>query len=254
MTASVRASRARLRSGEARARRRARPATAVSARLQRKAGSCACGGGCPRCATESSAGGLTIGAVDDPLEREADRVAEQVMAMRDPAARASALPAAQGELLQRQPMEEEEEELQAKPEPGADGLLQRQAMEEEEEMLQPKEAASATAGEPDGVAFGAAVESLRGGGSQMGGVERSFFEPRFGRDFGGVRVHTGAQADRLTRDVGALAFTVGGDIAFRSGAYRPDSNAGKTLIAHELTHVVQQGAAPDGEADADHGG
>ena len=252
MTASVRASKQPGAGGERSPRRRAQPARQAALLLQRKDGACACGGGCPRCASASGAGGLTIGAVDDPLEREADRVADQVMAMRDPAAPG----VAGGELLQRQPMEEEEEELQAKPSAGADGLLQRQEMEEEEEMMQPKTAGGGAlaAGSSGGDAgLGGEVAALQGGGREMAAPERAFFEPRFGRDFGGVRLHTGARADRLARDVGALAFTVGGDIAFRSGAYRPESSAGKTLIAHELTHVVQQGAAPEGGSEPEQG-
>lgn len=260
MTGSVRATRTRR--PAAAARRRAAPKAAGLARLQRKEGSCACGGGCPRCATEGAGGGLSIGAVDDPLEREADRVADQVMAMRDPAARPGVAGAA-GELLQRQAMEEEEEMVQARADEAAAGLLQRQPLEEEEEELQAKSAGDGTAEsapvgeEGGGQDFGARVSALGGGGRGLAEQDRSFFEPRFGRDFGGVRLHTGPAADRLTREVGALAFTVGGDIAFRSGSYRPESNAGRNLIAHELTHVVQQGAAPEGgegDAEAEHRG
>jgi hypothetical protein len=65
-------------------------------------------------------------------------------------------------------------------------------------------------------------------------------EREFGADFGGVRVHTGAQADILARSIQAKAFTTGQDVFFRQGAYEPGLRGGQELIAHELTHVVQQ--------------
>lgn len=76
----------------------------------------------------------------------------------------------------------------------------------------------------------------------MGAAERAFFEPRFGADFGGVRVHTGPRAARLALALGAHAFTSGSDIVFGHGAYAPGSRAGRRLMAHELTHTIQQGA------------
>lgn len=82
------------------------------------------------------------------------------------------------------------------------------------------------------------------GGQPLAREQRAFFEPRFGADFGRVRVHVDGSADAAARAVGALAFTRGSDIVFRSNQYRPDVNAGRLLLAHELTHVVQQGAAP----------
>jgi len=69
---------------------------------------------------------------------------------------------------------------------------------------------------------------------------RSFFEPRFGRDLGHVRVHTDAQASRSATDVQSLAYTVGSHIVFRVGQYAPDATEGKRLLGHELTHVLQQ--------------
>jgi hypothetical protein len=71
---------------------------------------------------------------------------------------------------------------------------------------------------------------------------RAVMEPRFGYDFSHVRVHTDAAAANSAQQVNALAYTVGGDIAFRAGAYQPHSRHGQALIAHELTHVVQQRA------------
>jgi outer membrane protein OmpA-like peptidoglycan-associated protein len=72
---------------------------------------------------------------------------------------------------------------------------------------------------------------------------RSLFESRFGHDFSGVRVHTDARAAESARAVGALAYTVGRNIAFGAGQYAPASSVGRALLAHELTHVVQQAGA-----------
>lgn len=69
---------------------------------------------------------------------------------------------------------------------------------------------------------------------------RAFFEPRFGVDFGNVRIHADHSASESSRSVNALAYTVGQDIVFRSGHYAPSSHSGQRLLAHELTHVVQQ--------------
>ncbi|MCZ7558492.1 MAG: DUF4157 domain-containing protein [Bacteroidia bacterium] len=73
---------------------------------------------------------------------------------------------------------------------------------------------------------------------------RSFMEQRFGADFSGVRVHTDTRAQEMNRDIHAHAFTWGNHIYFNSGRYDTESHAGKTLLAHELTHTIQQGASP----------
>ena len=90
-----------------------------------------------------------------------------------------------------------------------------------------------------------AIESARGGGQGLDHGVRRQMESAFGTDFGGVRVHTGDEAHELNHAVSAVAFTTGQDIFFRDGAYNPSNSEGKELLAHELTHVVQQnGAAP----------
>jgi hypothetical protein len=85
------------------------------------------------------------------------------------------------------------------------------------------------------------IEQTRGGGGQLPDAFRSKMEGHFKTDFKGVRVHTDGQADQLSRSLNAKAFTTGSDIYFRQGDYDPDSQGGQKLIAHELTHVVQQG-------------
>ena len=86
------------------------------------------------------------------------------------------------------------------------------------------------------------------GGRPLDAPVRSFMESRLGHDFGGVRIHTDAEASRSAWAIDALAYTVGPDIVFREGRYAPGTTEGRRLLAHELTHVVQQsrGLAPPG--------
>lgn len=84
------------------------------------------------------------------------------------------------------------------------------------------------------------IQQARGGGHPLDNDARGQMEKAFGADFGGVHVHTDAEADMLSRSLNARAFATGQDIFFRQGAYDPGSTAGRELLAHELTHVVQQ--------------
>ncbi|MCP4155989.1 MAG: DUF4157 domain-containing protein [bacterium] len=84
------------------------------------------------------------------------------------------------------------------------------------------------------------INVLNGGGQPLLKSTRTFFEPRFGRDFSQVRMHTGSKASKLATAVNARAFTLGRDIVFKSGQFSPGTMTGKKLIAHELTHVIQQ--------------
>jgi outer membrane protein OmpA-like peptidoglycan-associated protein len=87
-------------------------------------------------------------------------------------------------------------------------------------------------------------EGLIGGGQPLGPNSRAFFEPLFGRDFSQVRLHTGDRAADAARSIDARAFTSGNHVVMGAGEYQPSSSAGKKLLAHELTHVVQQRQAP----------
>jgi hypothetical protein len=104
------------------------------------------------------------------------------------------------------------------------------------------------------------IQRERGGGQALDSGARARMEPALGADFSGVRVHTGRQADVLNRDLSARAFTTGQDIFFKEGEYRPGSSSGQELLAHELTHVVQQNEgvrrskAPDEEPEDQTGG
>ena len=87
------------------------------------------------------------------------------------------------------------------------------------------------------------IESRRGGGAGLDSDARADLEQRMGENFSDVRVHSGPDADGLSRAIQAEAFTTGSDIFFRDGRYRPESSKGRELLAHELTHVVQQRGA-----------
>ena len=103
------------------------------------------------------------------------------------------------------------------------------------------------AGGDAGFEAGANIESTlstrRGGGAALPAATRAFMEPRFGADFSGVRVHTDGEAADMNRQLSARAFTHGQDIYLGAGSYAPGSSEGQRLLAHELTHVVQQSSA-----------
>jgi hypothetical protein len=83
-----------------------------------------------------------------------------------------------------------------------------------------------------------------GGGSALDESTRNFMESRLGADLGDVRIHTGSKATEAARSVQAHAYTVGTDVVFQDGQYSPSSTEGKKMLAHELTHVIQQKAGP----------
>ena len=92
----------------------------------------------------------------------------------------------------------------------------------------------------DGTAPASVSAALQTPGQPLATGLRDFFEPRFGADFSTVRVHHDAQAARSAQEIGATAYATGQDLVFAPGAYAPESQAGRQLIAHELTHVLQQ--------------
>ncbi len=173
---------------------------------------------------------LTIGQPGDKYEQEADRVAEQVMQMPEPS-------------VQRQP-EDEEDLIQPKPLAAQiTPLVQRQSESEEEELLQGK--ALSGRNPTAGGNLEARINAARTSGQPLPRSARAFFEPRFGADFSDVRVHNSTEADALNRGLNARAFTTGKDIFFRQSELSPDNSGGRELLAHELTHVVQQSGSND---------
>ncbi|MDT5047339.1 MAG: hypothetical protein QOE48_5741 [Mycobacterium sp.] len=157
---------------------------------------------------------LDIGPVDDPLEHEADRVADQVMRMPDPKLCAGAAPM---QIARKCTASENEDEKQL--------------------QMKPVSRAAPTVTEaPPSV-----HQLLRASSQPLESSTRAFMESRFGQDFPRVRVHTDESASRSAEAVAARAYTVGPHIAFRTGEYTPATTAGRQLLAHELAHVVQQG-------------
>ena len=111
--------------------------------------------------------------------------------------------------------------------------------EEEKDKLQRKEGNnSAAAAEAPAIVN----EVINSGGDRMDEGTRSFMDNRFGYDFGPVKIHTGTQAAQSAQSIHALAYTSGNHVVFNEGQYAPATDNGKRLLAHELTHVIQQNA------------
>lgn len=159
---------------------------------------------------------LTVGEANDVYEQEADRVAAEVVKQIHTPKIASTNQSAS---VQRQTVGNEAEKLQTKP------------------LIQCKS-------DVGGMAVSSEIESsiqkARGGGQPLAESIRTPMEQAFGSDFSGVRVHTDDRSHQLNQSIQAKAFTTGQDIFFRQGEYSPGSRGGQELLAHELTHVVQQ--------------
>ena len=173
---------------------------------------------------------VEVGRVDDPLEHEADLVAAQVVGGAAPVSGMRPAPLS----IRRCP-----DCPPGRPCPRCAAAARG---EEEGEAVQMKEDPASPPRAP--FAPGDYLSGLSGRGAPLQPELRSYFEPRFGHDFGGVRVHADAEAGRAARELGARAFTYGRDIVFAPGELQPGSERGRMLLAHELTHTVQQGAAP----------
>lgn len=220
---------------------------------------------------------LTIGQPNDKHEQEADRIADRVMRVpenspiqrrckeceeedrlqRKPLA-SRITPFIQRQSGQNSGLEDEEEKVQTKPlvqrqemddEEGIQRktqvsevtlLVQRQeqgALDEEEEMIQTK----SEGGVPIVTSsFQNQLDASKGGGSPLPKSTNQFMSNAFGTDFSHVRVHDGTQANKMNQSIQAKAFTHGSDIYFKKGQYNLGTSEGNHLLAHELTHVVQQ--------------
>ena len=201
---------------------------------------------------------LKVSQPGDQFEQEADRVAEQVV--NSPGAINSQSTAisgtTQGPSMQRMPeMEDGKNELKNSdemavptisrmPQGEEDKELHKKPVEgkaEEEEMtptLQAKSTAHTSPSVNPSVANN--INRMQGGGKHLPKPVRAYFEPRMRADFSQVRVHADAHAADTAKSINARAFTVGRNIAFGAGEYSPDTNIGRKLLAHELTHVIQQ--------------
>lgn len=159
---------------------------------------------------------LNVSRPDDPQEKEADEVASQVMRMNNPG-------------LMRQPLNSIS--------PSVDRIISRQA--DDRSGRDP----------PAGLLnFENNLRSSKGNGSPLPESTMQFMQNRFNADFSGVRIHTGGYAETLSRAVHAQAFTHGHDIYFNAGKFSPHTEEGGTLLAHELTHTIQQGAVNSGNS------
>ncbi|MFN4861693.1 MAG: LirA/MavJ family T4SS effector [Pseudanabaena sp.] len=175
---------------------------------------------------------LNIGEPNDKYEKEADETAAKVVQQINTSS--------QGQSVQRQESMEEEDELQMKSDVP---ILQRQESMEEEDELQMKSLTQRREDLGGGVAstdLESSIQNARGSGQALEPNLQEEMGQAMGADFSGVRVHTDAQSDQLNKSIQAKAFTTGQDVFFRQGAYVPSSRNGQELIAHELTHVVQQ--------------
>ncbi|PZF73379.1 eCIS core domain-containing protein [Taibaiella soli] len=149
---------------------------------------------------------LTVGAADDPMEKEADETADKVMRMTEPS------------FVQRKCAAcEDEDRVRLKPQ----NFAQRKA-------------------EPVAASLSQQINNSKGNGSPLPDQTKSFMESRFDTGFNEVRIHTDDNAIQMSRDLNAQAFAVGRDIYFNSGKFEPQSESGKHLLAHELTHTIQQ--------------
>ncbi len=221
---------------------------------------------------------LSVSSPDDPQEKEADAVAETVMKMPDSAT--TAVTAGSEEKIDKK---EEEEEVQAKIDPTAISKISRKEKDKEEvqakhistifrmsdesfdsfansdssssssETISRKKTDTYHSGiiqrsgrspPRESIPFEQSLSSTKGSGSALPGETREFMESRFNADFSGVRIHTGSTAQTMSSNIHAHAFAHGNDIYFNEGKFSPHSEGGKNLLAHELTHTIQQGASP----------
>jgi hypothetical protein len=156
---------------------------------------------------------LTVNQPDDIYEQEADRVANDVMTMQSP-------------VIQTKPLQI--------------SSIQRICSHCEAEQKNMQRKRSGDGGVTADNELEGYVGNLNSGGEALAEDVLSFFEPRFGYELSNVKVHTGLVAAKSAQSINALAYTSGNHIVFNSGQYSPDTDTGKQLLAHELTHVVQQ--------------
>ncbi len=193
---------------------------------------------------------LAIGGTSDPLEDEADPIAERVMSIRTPYPVESGIANAPHR-VQRQCSCG-----------GTCSKCKGEVRDEDQGELQRKPVASTNVRETNAPPI--VHQVLRSPGQALDSATRAFMEPRFGYDFSGVRVHTDRRAAESAESIHALAYTAGQDIVFSHNTYAPFTHQGRELLGHELAHTIQQrgsggvppSPAPDGifESSADAAG
>jgi hypothetical protein len=210
--------------------------------LQRST-ACACGGGCPSCqakqAPSAAAATIAIGPANDMFEREAERVAETINST--PAGDVGSSTT----MLSRAPALSTVQRCGCGGSAPAGGTCAACAAGHEgDEETVVQRAPDAGAAPAPATAPPSVHAALASAGHALDAPVRSQMESHFGADFGGVQVHTDPSAAASAGDVEARAYTVGPHVVFAPGEYSPTTNEGRKLLAHELAHVVQQGAAP----------
>jgi len=237
---------------------------------------------------------LSVGAPDDPMEHEADAMAEQVMRMPESSfseRSRSAGSNAVDEQVRLKPLasqitpfvqrcstcgdydddhvqlkpfsphpascayvdDYDDEHVQLKPiSAGVTPFIQRcgggcSAQDDERVQLKPhsQQISPLVQAKSDGASsasdsVSSRIKSSMGGGSPMQSDTKNFMESRFGADFSDVKIHSGEESTQLNQALNAKAFAVSNNIYFNSGQYQPETDSGKRLLAHELTHVLQQ--------------
>jgi len=179
---------------------------------------------------------LTIGEPNDKYEQEADTVARQVV---------DKIHSPTPETVQREEMGDEDE-VRLKSDAGSGGKLEagvgvRGVRKSPIEGVRVNRKVNSEGETQEASAeLEASIQGKRGSGQPLDESVKEPMEGAFGADFSGVRVHTDGKSDELNQAIQAKAFTTGEDIFFREGAYEPGSKGGQELLAHELTHVVQQ--------------
>jgi len=175
---------------------------------------------------------LTVSRPGDTYEQEADQVADQIMRMADPSAEQNPGPIG---------VSVASPHVQRACAPCAEGKGHCDCESENKDDLHlhaktnSHEAASAA------MPGRSQIAPFTSGGEPLAERDRSFFEPRFGYDLSHVRVHRDSPAFDSARSVNALAYTMGHHVVFGAGQYAPETESGRRLLAHELTHVIQQG-------------
>ena len=172
---------------------------------------------------------LRIGAPNDKHEQEADHVADVVTRMPDPSTNSGPLlESASSPPVLRRTCEACERGGGLRPECDEEESLRRRPAEEDEDCLQTKPAAGHHPMLDPGVESG--IQAVRGRGQPLSEPARRFFEPRFGRDFRGVRIHTDARAAETAGAIRARAFTIGQDVVFGANQYSPDTRRGRNSL------------------------
>jgi len=161
---------------------------------------------------------LSVGAPNDPLEHEADAMADKVMRMPE-------MPFVQRKSANGDCCDYDDDHVRLKP-----------LASHVTPFVQTKRDGAATVSE----SVSGRIKSNMGAGNSMSPNTRCFMETRFDADFSEVKIHTGSESVQLSRQLNAQAFTVSNHIYFNDGRYQPETDSGKHLLAHELTHVVQQ--------------